>query len=419
MRRIVITVLLSSVYLFGAACTSVEQASTDKPGDVKSDARAASVGQPGEGGQGEPASGEVQERAVAGMGAAAIAPATTLKSGVMPSLPMAPPVAALPGLGTFPGEFAIQTQKGFYVTAIDGGGRTADPILVTASTTVGPWEKFKFAATYPNTPYDKTIQTARGNYVTAVNGGGLTANVFHTDATQARDWERYRLLDLGVGNFAPTYYALYTIKGFYVTAVGAGGKYADALHTDAKQIQAWEQFRIVKCGDIGSGLDYGVMAADGEFLVSKNAGGQTSQAILLDKPPYLDTRGIPYKLIRQADGSYALRTANGVNFLTALGGGGEVASIPPYDCHFYSPCVVPYPTDIFHTDATQVQAWEKFRFIDQGNCSYAIQTAKGFYAGIYKDSGGRTLLTTDRSTISANERFQLVVYGLASPVVLQ
>ncbi len=76
---------------------------------------------------------------------------------------------------------------------------------------------------------------------------------------------------------------------------------------------------------------------------------------------------------------------------------------------------------IFHTDATQVQAWEKFRFLDQGNCTYAIQTVKGYYMGIYKDPSGHysMLLTTDRSTISENEKWQLVMYGLESPAVLQ
>jgi hypothetical protein len=67
-----------------------------------------------------------------------------------------------------------------------------------------------------------------------------------------------------------------------------------------------------------------------------------------------------------------------------------------------------------------VQAWEKFRVIDQGNCTYAIQTSSGFYVGIFKDSSGATLLTTRRDGAqTANEKFQLVVFGLASPVVLQ
>lgn len=58
--------------------------------------------------------------------------------------------------------------------------------------------------------------------------------------------------------------------------------------------------------------------------------------------------------------------------------------------------------------------------VDQGNCTYANQTTNGFFVGIYKDSSGYTLLTTRRDEAStANEKFQLVVYGLASPVILQ
>jgi hypothetical protein len=316
----------------------------------------------------------------------------------------------------WPGEFALRTKKGFYVTAIDGGGRTADPILITTATTAGPWEKFTFALTYPDTPHDKSIQTSRGNYLTALNGGGLTGSAFHTDATQARDWERFRLLDLSDGNFAPSYYAFYTIKGFYVTAVGAGGKVGDAFHTDASQIQDWEKFRIVKCGDVGSGFEYGILAADGTFLSAQFPQGSSQGDIGRDSWAWPETTR--FKLIRQNDGAYALQTSNGVNFVTALGGGGLVQKYLKCDPGFPGACIDGYSV-IFHTNATQVRAWEKFRIIDQGNCTYAIQTSSGFNAGIYQDSAGRTLLTTRRDGVSTpNELFQLVVYGLASPVVL-
>src|SRR5215469_5004596 len=345
-------------------------------------------------------SGEVQERA-----APRIAPGV-----VVPRLPsggiaLPPPV--------LPGEFAIRTQKGYYLTAVDGGGRTSDPVVITVATSAGPWEKFKLIVTSPSLPQDKSLQTARGNFVTAVSGGGLTANVLHTDATQARDWERFGLLDLSVGNFAPSYYALNTIKGLYVTAVGAGGKYADAIHTDATQVQAWEQFRIVKCGDVGSGYEYGVMAANGWFLTPQFAGGGGPGDMSILPPAGPQTR---FRLIRQGDGSYALQTSNGVNFVTALGGGGKVQEY--VECHpsFPGACLSGFST-IFHTDATQVRAWEKFQVIDQGDCTYAIQTTSGYYVGIYKWTT-YTLLTTDRSTISENEKFQLVVYGLASPVFI-
>jgi hypothetical protein len=407
--RMIIARLLYAVCFLAVGCTTTERAPTGPAPFATSVMEVPVIPDKLPGGQ-EPsiseASGDVQERAVARI---------------------APGVLAPPAAGIFvpppplPGEFAMRTPKGYYLTAIDGGGRIADPIIITASTSAGAWEKFKLAVTSPSTPHDKTIQTQKGNYLTAVNGGGLTASALHSDATQPKDWERFRILDLGVGNFAPSYYAIQTIKGHYLTALGAGGRYADAIHTDAREIKGWEQFRIVKCGDPGSGYDYGIMAADAEFLAVTNWEGKPGFG-LNNRPTESDMK---YKLIRQSDGTYALQTANGRNYITPVGGGGQVEK---YDRKYYTPdCgglfggpCIGGSAPIFHTDATQVKSWEKFRVIDQGNCTYAIQTASGFYVGIYKDSSGVTLLTTRRDGPStANEKFQLVVFGLASPVVLQ
>jgi len=35
-----------------------------------------------------------------------------------------------------------------------------------------------------------------------------------------------------------------------------------------------------------------------------------------------------------------------------------------------------------HTDATQIQAWEKFKIVDQGDGTYTIQTVSGFYLAV-------------------------------------
>jgi hypothetical protein len=401
-RKEAVVLLLGALCLL-LSCTTAQQGSSDKADTVTTEGQVAPDNPQSEG-------GEIQERGVAPkmMKPGLTAPQVLIPMQIAPIASGPPP--------SMPGEVAFRTQKGFYVTAIDGGGRIAEPVAVSSAGVASQWEKFKLPVTYPNTPHDKSIQTARGNYLTAMGGGGGTAGVFHTDATQAKDWERIRLLDLSSGNFAPSYYAIQTIKGFYITAVGAGGKYENAYHTDSKQIQDWEKFRIVKCGDVGSGFDYGVMAADGEFLSAQRGGGQTSEAILLGSPTASETR---FKFIRQGDGSYALKTANSVNYVTALGGGGQVQKYLKCDTGLFGACLEGYST-IFHTNATQVQAWEKFRLADQGNCTYTIQTDSGFYVGIFKDSAGRTLLTTRRDGApTANEKFQLVVYGLASPVVLQ
>lgn len=352
------------------------------------------------------ATGDVQERGVSKIAPGAFASGMAIQG-----------VVVSPAASAYPGEFAFRTQKGYYLTAIGGGGRATDPTIITSATSAGPWEKFKLAIATPPSPHDKTVQTSGGNYVTAVGGGGRTSDVLHTDATQPRDWERFRLIDLGGGGIpaAPTYYGIQTIKGRYLTAMGAGGKYQDALHSDATQIKGWEQFRIVKCGDPGSAYEYGILAANGSFLAASNGGG-SSNYVVLSGPSGVGPR---FKFFRQTDGTYALQTGNGLNYLTALGGGGQVQKYNECGFSLSGACLEGF-SGIFHTDATQVKAWEKFRVIDQGNCTYAIQTSSGFFMGIYKDSTGHMSLTTRRDGApTANEKFQLVVFGLASPPVIQ
>jgi hypothetical protein len=401
------TKLLCCLCLLLAGCTTPERSSTD-PAEIAATAMEVPVipDEPAAGQEVAPSesSGDVQERGVGKFAPGAFASGMAIQGVVTLST------------GAYPGEFAFRTQKGYYLTALNGGGRPADPSVITAATSAGTWEKFKLAVPNPSTSHDKAFQTANGNYVTAVGGGGRRSDALHTDATQAKDWERFRLIDLGVGiPAAPTYYGLQTIKGNYLTAMGAGGKYQDAIHTDATQIKGWEQFRIVKCGDPGSAYEYGILAANGYFLTASNGGG-SSNYVVLSAPSGVGAR---FKLLRQSDGTYAFRTENGVNYLTALGGGGQVQKYATCGFSLTGACLEGF-TEIFHTDATQVKAWEKFRVIDQGNCTYSIQTSSGFFMGIYKDSSGHMSLTTRRDGApTANEKFQLAVFGLASPAILQ
>jgi hypothetical protein len=324
------------------------------------------------------------------------------------------PALAIAQPTTLPGEFAFHTKKGFYLTAINGGGRSAAPTIITAATSAGPWEKFKIVVDDPAAnAFDKSFQTATGNYISAVNGGGMTSDALHTDATQIRGWERFRM------NNAATYYDLYTIGRRYVTAVGDGGHYEDAIHTDATHLGTWEEFRPVKCGDLGSGYEYyiipNVVPADGLALDAPSGGGLVGgDAVAMGYGGWPQSR---FRLIRQADGTYALQTSNGVNFVTALGGGGEVQEY--IQCHHGLPgACIDGVTDIFHTDATQVRGWEKFRIVDLGNCKYTIQTMKGFFFGLYETSHGM-LFTTDRSVVSDNEKFEFVMSDLASPPIVR
>ena len=78
------------------------------------------------------ASGEVQERGVARVAPGAFASGKAVLG-----------VLAPPSASGYPGEFAFRTQKGYYLTAINGGGRPVDPTIITGATSAGAWEKFK------------------------------------------------------------------------------------------------------------------------------------------------------------------------------------------------------------------------------------------------------------------------------------
>ena len=89
------------------------------------------------------------------------------------------------------------------------------------------------------TPTTCSIQTFNTrNFLTAVGGGGRTSDVIHTDATVARSWETFRLVNAGDG----VHVGIQTVNGHFLTAVGGGGRTADVIHSDATQVQAWELF---------------------------------------------------------------------------------------------------------------------------------------------------------------------------------
>jgi len=94
----------------------------------------------------------------------------------------------------------------------------------------------------------------------------------------------------------------------------------------------------------------------------------------------------------------AFQTSNG-HYLTAVDGGGRT-------------------TEVIHTDATQIQAWERFTLVPLGGGVYAIQTVDGHYLTAVGGGGRITdVIHTDARQIQAWERFSLIflannVYGI-------
>ncbi|MNT38113.1 hypothetical protein D3C72_1742960 [compost metagenome] len=92
----------------------------------------------------------------------------------------------------------------------------------------------------------------------------------------------------------------------------------------------------------------------------------------------------------------AFQTYNG-RYVTAVGGGGRT-------------------TDVIHTDATQIRAWEKFTLIDSCDGSsiiaYGIQTMKGNYLTAVGGGGRITdVIHSDATQLLGWEKFTLISLG--------
>ena len=277
---------------------------------------------------------------------------------------------AVPAFGLLPGEFAIRTYlTNNYLTARDGGRHSIDAV-VTAATTLGPNEKFKLTTIQPDYT---TIQTPLGYYVSANGEGGLGGfpadQILSTERTSLADDALFALVGPDVGGLS----TIGTFNGHFLTALGGGGKTSNAFHTDATVASTWEAFWVLKSGDLGSGYRYAIRPAGTggpnevvNFLTAFGGGGRSG--FQDGEPAVTHFRGLgtdsQFTLIRLDDGSYALQTSNGINYVTAVGGGGIANG------------------DNLHTDATRIQAWEKFKIADKGDGTYTIQTVSGFYLAV-------------------------------------
>jgi hypothetical protein len=377
-------------------------------------------------GKKQPPSGEVQERAVPGM--------------VVPAVPVPGRVAPIPG-PVVPAEapvdmglFAIRTSRETFLTAIGGGGRITD-VFRTDMVRSQDWEQFRLWL-FLKGRYS-AIQTIGGNFVTAVGGGGQTTDALHTNATQIQAWEQFQFSRItNLSNFRGSL-AISTIKGNFLTAVGGGGQTTNALRTVAGTIGDWEAFRLVKCGDLGSGQMwpwpylsiYNLLPVTGGAVFTWGAQGgnpgytSSSGGVLCDDPESF----CPLKInpIRQADGSYVLSLVGGnrigdsvyyqatsTGILYAQQGGGLV---PIQISRGESPGGYSYQDVLGLTAVNLGDAYAKFRLLDQGDCTYVIQTFLGYYVRLYKPDPANhpkyTLFATDRNTISDATRFWLVVGG--------
>ncbi len=339
-------------------------------------------------------SGEIQERGISRMLPSLTKPQAGGTLQFMPGTVPNPPA-----FGTLPGDFTIRTYlKNTPWSARDGGHHSINAVI-TVPSVIGPYQRFKLASVQPDFT---TIQTAGGYYVSAAGGLGGLPNTTQPVQTELQTPQNDLALFRIEGPSAQGLFSIKTFGGYFLTALGGGGKSTDAFHSDATRANTWEYFWVLKCGDLGSGYTYAIRPAGTgsagtvvNFLTANGGGGRTSQAMTAFSGLF---DGSKFKLIRQLDGSYALQTSNRVNYVTAVGGGGLASG------------------ENLQTNRTQVQAWEQFKIVEHPpNCGYTIQTVSGFYLAV---GGGGTKISTRISdpkaapSIGYNAIFELIMIGL-------
>lgn len=301
------------------------------------------------------------------------------------------PEFGIPGMQLFtesptelwPGQFAIRTYlKRTFVTA-NGGGNLNSDALNTIAVIPAVDGRFRFRFKQPDFA---TIQTRLNYFVSATGGAGLgdpqVADIISmaTTRTVLADDALFRI----EGPTAIGQFYIKTYRGNFLSAVDGGGRPTGAFRASARTATMNEMFQIIKCGSLGSGFTYAlkpkrsgydpVTKTDKPyFLIAKNGGGRTVDAMSTFSGL---NNYAKFKLILQSNGTYALQTSNGTNYVTAREGGGLSRGDKK--------------GDNLQTNRTQVGPWEQFKIVDQGDCSYAIQTSGGWYLA----SSGSGLIST-------------------------
>lgn len=275
------------------------------------------------------------------------------------------------------GKFLIRCYRGGNFVTATGGGHHSIDALISSATTPGPNEVF----TINDSDNFKVFFFTAGNVIlSARNGGGIGASLdtetFQTERIELAPDALFALTQAGQdGTFS-----IQTETGNFVTAVGGGGHPTRAFHTDATAASTWEKFYLLKTGDLGSGHQYAIrptgtgnIPGKGEslsYLTALGGGGRLLNAMTANSPLVDNSK---FHLSKQPDGSFAFRTPNGFNVLTADDGGGLAHGTPQMD-------------NLITTKTTlQIQDWEKFKIAETSPGEYTIQTVSGFFLGVKND----------------------------------
>jgi hypothetical protein len=124
----------------------------------------------------------------------------------------------------------LLTDGSYLLSATNGGGDISDDAIqtrfkyslgsgLTTPSVIGAYELFNV---FKGSTDQVAFQTVNGNFITAVSGGGRITDVLHTDAVNVAAWEEFRIVPTGSsGAFS---LSIQTNSNNFLTAVGLGAK---------------------------------------------------------------------------------------------------------------------------------------------------------------------------------------------------
>lgn len=281
-----------------------------------------------------------------------------------------------PPAGALPGQFAFrQILTSYYFSA--SGWKAG------ASKTLGPNEKFHLVVS-PNDPVgEKTIHAANGGQLYATQGyvaDGSDRYPGHVALSSSPSTLPSTMAD-NTRFFIEAYARNDTYAGTHTIVPKIERRWPIMQTGDFRnpeggvalfQETAMSLFRVLKCGDVGSGTEFAV----------RMAGSSTK------------TPQFPHaRLRREQDGTYVFafeEKGKPTRYMSAAGGGGYASDKDAPD------------GATMRFDRTSPLDWERFKLIDQGNCTYAIQTWRGFVVA-YKEGVGYSTAFRDVAAAAMKE----------------
>jgi hypothetical protein len=310
--------------------------------------------------------------AVAAMSVSDDARAQIPSKGVDRSAPIVAPTIA-----TLPGQFAFRNNlSNRYVSASAG--------TLGMAATAGASERFRLAPERGTTNFRflapsgafVTIAATAVQAIPQIRPASLaaTGTVFDLKVTREATGP--------VGGQKYTYWASATVADAPAWSF-QHGQTTDGWHPAPS---AWNlnsnanaKWTITKCGDVGTGIHYAL------------------------RPVGSKTASYPMTIVRQADGTHAVQRDGG-QYWSAVGGGGNAPGKGSDGL----------PIAFVDTVGTN----EKLKLLDQGNCTYAIQTAKGWHFGMKAGEYDWATLSTRISEPSQAPTIGYVAYFELIPTAL-